>query len=417
MADRKDEVAIKVSNVSKSFKLPHEKHTSVKGALIGLFNSNRSYEKQQVLKDISFEIKKGDFFGIVGRNGSGKSTLLKLLAGIYTPDKGQIQINGNLTPFIELGVGFNPELTGRENVFLNGALLGFSRKEMEEMYDEIVDFAELEKFMDQKLKNYSSGMQVRLAFSIAVRANTDILVLDEVLAVGDYNFQQKCYEYFKKLKKMKKTVILVSHDSSALQMFCTKAVLIEKGEIKESGETTKVLKAYTEQNQEDQEKESLKRKPGNKTSETGNGKASLLGMTLKNNISKKATVFGPNENIYINMRLKFREYIKDPVIGLIIQDTEGGQPIFATNTLDGKMKTGSVSPGDIVNAVFTIENIFNDGKYYVSGAVASSDRSILFVRFMNAAEFQTIGWTVTAKARVYQDYEFKFIKEKKNENR
>jgi ABC-type glutathione transport system ATPase component len=216
---------------------------------------------------------------------------------------------------------------------------------------------------------------------------------------------------------MKKTVILVSHDSSALQMFCTKAVLIEKGEIKESGETTKVLKAYTEQNQEDQEKESLKRKPGNKISETGNGKASLLGMTLKNNISKKATVFGPNENIHINMRLKFTEYIKDPVIGLIIQDTEGGQPIFATNTLDGKMKTGSVSPGEIVNAVFIIENIFNDGKYYVSGAVASSDRSILFVRFMNAAEFQTIGWTVTAKARVYQDYKFKFIKEKNNENR
>src|SRR5690606_7141480 len=154
----------------------------------------RKYEKQQVLKDINFEIKKGEFFGIVGRNGSGKSTLLKLLAGIYSPDSGHVQVNGKLVPFIELGVGFNPELTGRENVFLNGALLGFNRKEMESMYEEIVEFAELERFMDQKLKNYSSGMQVRLAFSIAIRAKADILVLDEVLAVGDEAFQKKCYQ-------------------------------------------------------------------------------------------------------------------------------------------------------------------------------------------------------------------------------
>src|SRR5690606_31573026 len=158
-----------------------------------MFRGKRTYEKQQVLKNISFEIKKGEFVGIVGRNGSGKSTLLKLLAGIYSPDKGSIEVNGKLVPFIELGVGFNPELTGRENVFLNGALLGFNRKEMQAMYKDIVEFAELERFMDQKLKNYSSGMQVRLAFSIAIRAQSDILLIDEVLAVGDAAFQQKCY--------------------------------------------------------------------------------------------------------------------------------------------------------------------------------------------------------------------------------
>src|SRR6185369_1020349 len=157
------------------------------------------YERQQVLKQVSFEIKKGEFFGIVGRNGSGKSTLLKLLAGIYVPDKGYIQVNGSLTPFIELGVGFNPELTGRENIFLNGALLGFDHKKVESIYDSIVDFAELHRFMDQKLKNYSSGMQVRLAFSIAIQAKTDILVLDEVLAVGDADFQRKCLQYFTQL--------------------------------------------------------------------------------------------------------------------------------------------------------------------------------------------------------------------------
>src|SRR5690348_5864950 len=154
-----DDVAIKVEQVHKTFKLPHEKSTSIKSHVVIFWRRNRGYEMQRALEDISFEVKKGEFFGIVGRNGSGKSTLLKLLAGIYSPDKGIIEVNGSLTPFIELGVGFNPELTGRENVFLNGALLGFSRKEMAAMYDDIVVFAELERFMDQKLKNYSSGMQ------------------------------------------------------------------------------------------------------------------------------------------------------------------------------------------------------------------------------------------------------------------
>ncbi len=223
------DVAIKVDNVSKSFRLPHEKVTSIKSAFTGLFSGKRTFEKQEVLKNISLEIKKGEFFGIVGRNGSGKSTLLKLLAGIYSPDEGRIQVNGKLTPFIELGVGFNPELTGRENVFLNGSLLGFNRKEMDSMYDEIVEFAELEKFMDQKLKNYSSGMQVRLAFSIAIRAKTGILLIDEVLAVGDTAFQKKCYEHFLFLKKQGKTVVLVTHDMTAVERFCTKVLVLHQG--------------------------------------------------------------------------------------------------------------------------------------------------------------------------------------------
>lgn len=224
------DTAIKVQHVSKSFKLPHEKQGSLKSTFVNLFKRNRTYEKQIALKDISFEIKKGEFFGIVGRNGSGKSTLLKLLAGIYSPDSGSIKINGQLTPFIELGVGFNPELTGRENVFLNGALLGFNRKEMTAMYQDIVDFAELEKFMDQKLKNYSSGMQVRLAFSIAIRAKSDILLIDEVLAVGDAAFQKKCFDVFRDLKKEGRTIILVTHDMGNVERFCDRALVINDGE-------------------------------------------------------------------------------------------------------------------------------------------------------------------------------------------
>ncbi len=245
MSDNND-IAVQVTGVTKSFKLPHEKQSSIKGALINFHK--RGYEKQIALQDVSFEVKKGEFFGIVGRNGSGKSTLLKMLAGIYTQDEGDIKVNGKLTPFIELGVGFNPELTGRENVFLNGALLGFSRKEMNALYDDIVEFAEIERFMDQKLKNYSSGMQVRLAFSIAIRANTDILVLDEVLAVGDANFQQKCFDYFEKLKKANKTIIIVTHDMSAVKRFCSRAILIKDGTIELTGTPDEVANQYLFEN-------------------------------------------------------------------------------------------------------------------------------------------------------------------------
>jgi ABC-2 type transport system ATP-binding protein len=244
-----DDIAVNVDHVSKEFKLPHERQTSIKGALINrLKGGARSFERQQVLKDVSFSIKKGQFFAIVGRNGSGKSTLLKMLAGIYIPTQGHIQVNGKLTPFIELGVGFNPELTGRENVFLNGALLGFSRKEMEAMYNDIVAFAEISKFMDQKLKNYSSGMQVRLAFSIAIRAQTDILLLDEVLAVGDAAFQQKCFNYFEELRSQKKTVVFVSHDMDAVRRFCTDAVYIKDGKLIHVGTPAEVADIYLEEN-------------------------------------------------------------------------------------------------------------------------------------------------------------------------
>ncbi len=243
-----DDTAIRVQRVSKTFKLPHEKTSSIKSAFVNFYKRNKSFELQQALDDVSFEVGQGEFFGIVGRNGSGKSTLLKLLAGIYAPSSGSVEVHGKLTPFIELGVGFNPELTGRENVFLNGALLGFSRKEMEAMYDDIVAFAELKKFMDQKLKNYSSGMQVRLAFSIAIRAESDILVLDEVLAVGDEAFQKKCIDVFENYKSKKQTVILVTHEMATVKQFCSRAMLINEGKIVSMGDPTKVANDYTELN-------------------------------------------------------------------------------------------------------------------------------------------------------------------------
>ncbi len=238
------EFAIKASHLHKSFRLPTERAAGLKQAIFNWLKGVKGYTEQKVLDDVSFEIKKGEFVGIVGRNGSGKSTLLKILAQIYYPEQGSVEINGTLVPFIELGVGFNPELTGRENVYLNGALLGFSHKEMDAMYEEIVQFAELEPFMDAKLKNYSSGMQVRLAFSIAIRAKGDILILDEVLAVGDAAFQEKCNKYFSSLKDSKQTVILVTHSMDNVRQFCNRAILIEKGKIATEGNPETVAKAY-----------------------------------------------------------------------------------------------------------------------------------------------------------------------------
>lgn len=247
--DMPEDVVLRVSHVSKTFRLPTEQAFGLKQAFINWTRGIKGYREQHVLKDISFDVKRGDFFGIVGRNGSGKSTLLKLISGIYVPNSGQIEVKGKLVSFIELGVGFNPELTGRENVYLNGALLGFSRDEIDEMYDEIVEFAELEDFMDQKLKNYSSGMQVRLAFSVAIKARGDILVLDEVLAVGDEAFQRKCDNFFTNIKKdPTKTVILVTHNMGAVKKYCNKAILIKDGVIVESTSKDAVADKYSLEN-------------------------------------------------------------------------------------------------------------------------------------------------------------------------
>lgn len=244
-----NDVVLKVDHVSKSFKLPTEQSSGIKQAFINWTKGIKGYRMQHVLRDISFEVERGDFLGIVGRNGSGKSTLLKLISGIYKPNKGNIAVNGSLVPFIELGVGFNPELTGRENVYLNGAMLGFSTKQIDAMYDDIVEFAELRDFMDQKLKNYSSGMQVRLAFSVAIKAQGDILVLDEVLAVGDEAFQRKCANFFEKVKDdPNKTVILVTHDMSAVRRYCSKAIMIDGGKIVDSGDPDDVADSYSLEN-------------------------------------------------------------------------------------------------------------------------------------------------------------------------
>ncbi len=234
---------ISIENVSKSFMLPHERVNTLKAYFLHPFR-RRTFEHYTVFNSLSFQVHQGEWLGIIGRNGSGKSTLLKLIADIYHPDSGRIQVDGAVVPFLELGVGFSPELTAKENIFINGMILGMSRKMIREQFDEIVSFAELERFIDQKMKNFSSGMQLRLAFSIAMHIQGDIYLLDEILAVGDSQFQQKSLTRLLRLKESNKTVIFVSHDLNNLARLCSKAIWLDQGRIACQGSSTEVVATY-----------------------------------------------------------------------------------------------------------------------------------------------------------------------------
>ena len=318
------EIAVKVDHVSKYFKLPTEATNSLRTALVNRFKGIKGYKEQHVLKDISFEVEKGDFFGILGRNGSGKSTLLKIISEIYVPEKGSVTIDGKLVSFIELGVGFNPELTGRENVYMNGAMLGFSTAEIDAMYDDIVDFAELHDFMNQKLKNYSSGMQVRLAFSVAIKAQGDILILDEVLAVGDEAFQRKCNDYFQERKKSGKTTILVTHDMGAVKKYCNKAVLIENGLVKAIGDPFDVSDQYSFDNLESSSHPNGNEDEGLVTAEVKDFAARLLS-------PKKVT---PDDEVVIEFSFDLLDDSVNPHIAFSFVDISTGNGLYNDNSMD-----------------------------------------------------------------------------------
>lgn len=369
------EIAIKVEHLRKSFRIPLESSNGIKQKLINIFKGRKGYCDFTPLEDISFEIEKGDFFGIVGRNGSGKSTLLKTIAGIYSPTDGLVQVNGSLVPFIELGVGFNPELTGRENVFLNGALLGFSHDEMEAMYDDIVDFAELHNFMDERLKNYSSGMQVRLAFSIAIRAQGDILLLDEVLAVGDEAFQQKCFTYFAELRKRKSTVILVTHDMGAVQRFCTKAMMIDKGKIVKIGNTAEVAGEYQLLNNR---LASKKNKNKDKDSKFG-----------EEAIDTEISMNNTGDSLIFNIDFKAKTLIEDGVV-TVMMNNANGEAIYRWASDDDGSKGLIIREGETLNLKLELENIFPDGEFSIQLGVKKLDRSRNYALFNEALKFNLI---------------------------
>ena len=382
------DVVLKVNHVSKSFKLPTEQSSGIKQAFINWTKGIKGYKMQHVLRDISFEVERGDFLGIVGRNGSGKSTLLKLISGIYKPNKGNITVNGSLVPFIELGVGFNPELTGRENVYLNGAMLGFSTKQIDAMYDDIVEFAELRDFMDQKLKNYSSGMQVRLAFSVAIKAQGDILVLDEVLAVGDEAFQRKCYNYFAQMKRERKTVILVTHDMESVQRFCNRAILIDKGKIRLAGNASKVAQLYRDLNDT-----------------SGDGKENKNTRLKDVDINAQVEKNKKSNKYDFNIRVSARTEIDGAVLTFVIH-RDSGEWVYRYATDDNSAKPFTIKSGQSVKLHLSLDNVFADGVYYVNIALKKYDRTETYVALDDIAKFEVVNkndsiyWQIPTKVEL-----------------
>ena len=358
------EIAIEIKGLSKHFCLPTEKSSSIKQTFINWTKGVKGYKEQKVLRNISFTVEKGDFFGVVGRNGSGKSTLLKLISGIYRPDGGAISINGSLVSFIELGVGFNAELTGHDNVYLNGALLGFSAKEIDDMYDEIVAFAELEEFMDQKLKNYSSGMQVRLAFSCAIRAKSDILVLDEVLAVGDEAFQRKCKDFFEAVRRdQNKTIVLVTHSMSDVRAYCNKAILIDNGRVLINGSPDDVANEYSLKNLE---------ALGANKDDSGTKQSDVIGVD-----DFKVKLLSPkriNQNETISIEVSFRtKQDEHCFVAAVLQDIDRYVPIIIRDSKIIEAKAGKMQR---IRASFDLP-IINDSNIKIAINIRNKKREVL----------------------------------------
>ncbi len=362
---KKSDAIIQIHNLTKVFSLPHERYNTVKQHFVNLFNP-KSFERFKALENVSFEIAKGEFFGIIGANGSGKSTLLKILAGIYQPTSGEVIINGSLSPFIELGVGFNPDLTARENIFLNAAVLGLSKKETESKFDQIIDFAELREFVDQKLKNFSSGMQVRLGFSIAIQAQTDILLVDEVLAVGDSNFQQKCFDVFYQLKKQGKTIIFVSHDLGSIEDFCDRVMILKNGRLKFIGSANQAILEYMKANTV-QENEAVNKKTAVKAKELIT-KSECLDST-----GKPKEVFEIGEEIVTNFTVKNLPNGKIN-FGVSIHRADNVY-CFGTNTILDKVAVNNKTSSFKVK--FTNPNLLPGSYYLVAAIFGETDKKIL----------------------------------------
>ncbi|MDD2835526.1 MAG: ABC transporter ATP-binding protein, partial [Methanothrix sp.] len=312
--------AVQVEHLWKTFKIPHEKRTTLFENLVGMMKP-RQFETFTVLKDVSFEVDKGECVGIIGDNGSGKSTLLKIIANILRPSKGTVHARGKMTPFLELGIGFQSDLTVLENVGVYATVMGLSRKEIKDRTDEVIDFAGLRKFEDTKLKNLSSGMQVRLAFSTAIQTDPDILLVDEVLAVGDMEFQQKCFDVFNKYKREGVTILFVSHDLAAVRRFCDKTMLLRDGKQEFFCDTNQAIDEYIYKSKE-KEITDVQAVEENKP-RWGNRKIEITGLKFIDKKGKENNNFVFGDSLKVRIFYKSREKVLSPVFGIIFyhQDT------------------------------------------------------------------------------------------------
>jgi ABC-type polysaccharide/polyol phosphate transport system ATPase subunit len=358
-------LALSACRVGKTFRLPRERtHTLKQRALHPL--RARLADDLHALQDVSFEVAQGEFFGVVGRNGSGKSTLLKCLAGIYATDQGALSVNGRLAPFIELGVGFNPELTARENAIINAVMLGLSRKQALARLEEIVAFAELEEFMELKLKNYSSGMHVRLAFAVAVQVDADILLIDEVLAVGDARFQRKCYSEFARLKEAGRTIVFVTHDMGAVERFCDRAMLLERGRALAIGDPHQIAERYNELSFRRAREEAratggpevLRREPV----------AAIIGARFEDLDGQAIVHARQSEPCVARVQVRFHADACDPMFALALLN-DAGSIVFATSSNLVLGDTGTFAAGEEATVRVRFDNFLSPGRYRLVATV------------------------------------------------
>jgi len=376
------DAAVEVLGVHKTFRIPKQHVHTFKERALHPFRRTE-YIELKALREISFRIGPGEFFGIVGRNGSGKSTLLKLMAGIYKTDGGSIKVAGRLAPFIELGVGFNPDLAAADNVVLNAVMMGLSPREARARFDEVIAFAELEEFLDMKLKNYSSGMQVRLAFSVMIQADADVLLIDEVLAVGDAAFQEKCFDAFYRLRDEGKTIVLVTHNMDIVERFCHRALLLNMGGIEQIGPPGEVGRRYLELNFEhiEAEQPTVSRATAAKVSKAW----------LGDEDGRRVDAVSPGERLVLNVEIEVRERIEDPTVVVWLETREGVR-MFLAHSREGGEPPEAFEPGERVHLRVRAENTLRSGRYYIGAWLArgAPDDDVIF-HHPHAGEFSVIG--------------------------
>jgi ABC-type polysaccharide/polyol phosphate transport system ATPase subunit len=410
--------AVAVDGVSKTFRLPHERVHTLKERALHPFR-RAGVEAFPALKDVSFAVDNGEFFGIVGRNGSGKSTLLKCLAGIYAADRGRIFVNGRLSTFIELGVGFNNDLPARDNVMINATMLGLSPREARKRYDSVIDFAELREFEDLKLKNYSSGMHVRLAFSVMIQVDAAVLLIDEVLAVGDAAFQQKCFDEFNRLRDEGRTIVLVTHDMGAVRRFCHRAMLMERGRIVNIGPPERIGSEYLDMNfaahsigvsavepvepeDDDEAADSTpalsRSRPGEER--YGDGRATIEDCWLEDERGEPLGESLPQGiDLVLKATIRFHVDMEHPSVGVGIEN-EDRRMVFGANTIWVNERTGVYKAGQFATMTLRFRNTFAGGqRFFISPAIAKrgtglelADQRVRFRSFVTSAVVVTGGF-------------------------
>lgn len=375
------ELAIKVNHVDKLYKLYDKPSDRLKESL-GLSKAKK-YKEHYALRDMSFDVKKGECVGIIGTNGAGKSTILKIITGVLNPTAGNVEIDGRISALLELGAGFNSEYTGLENVYLNGTMIGFSREEIDAKLDDILNFADIGDFINQPVKTYSSGMFVRLAFAVAINIEPEILIVDEALSVGDVFFQSKCYHKFEEFKNQGKTILFVSHDLTSINKYCDRAILLNKGSKMAEGTPKEIIDLYkkvlvgqddesfqgdrnTNQNVLNEDeiwKDHLNINPD--TNEYGNGKADIIDFAICDETGNITNIIEKGKQFSVKMRVRFNQSINLPIYAFAIKNNQG-VTITGTNSMYEKADTGRPEIGDVVEVSYTMRMDLQGGEYLLS---------------------------------------------------